>query len=418
MSTNINISVGDNKLLDQARLQQNASRQAQLEKEANKRLEAQATDARTKANANQGLDTNGNLLTGVTTPAPIIDRRPAANRQASGLGLLFIPDQTYNTQYTIPATSKTKTYAQFTDLSLFNNAEYLPSQQFNVSVQGGPQTSGALTSAEKQVQPFSNNNTYGYLATASNGPPFGVGVNRVAGESPTDQVDYLILKNQQGAIVIAETKIKAKDIDSITTECLLKIGASPDGVGSENNSTTISVQTTIYDQGSALNSFPVAKTVYFQNQLEWSSLNNGTGTGTANYTGVCIATNGYSSASTGNIRSAPGRPNVSFNEWVHFAWVKTKTEVRFYLKGQLISSFVFGNFPTTLNGQQSNLTNGTSDYISPIIQVYIDFYSAVSNQPASGPFGYVPCAAHGIRITNKALYTGNFIPPATITTLA
>jgi hypothetical protein len=80
MSTNINISVGDNKLLDQARLQQNASRQAQLQKEANKRLEAQATDARTKELAALGLDANGSPLTGSRFQVPQIERKPAANR--------------------------------------------------------------------------------------------------------------------------------------------------------------------------------------------------------------------------------------------------------------------------------------------------------------------------------------------------
>ena len=84
MSTYINISVGDNKLLEQARQQQAASRQAQLEKEANQRLEAQATEERTKALATKGLDANGNPLLGTSSPQPEVDRRPAANRQGYG----------------------------------------------------------------------------------------------------------------------------------------------------------------------------------------------------------------------------------------------------------------------------------------------------------------------------------------------
>ena len=80
MSTNINISVGDNKLLEQARLQQAASRQVQLEREASQRLEAQASAERTKALATQGLDANGNPLTGASFQAPQVERRPAANR--------------------------------------------------------------------------------------------------------------------------------------------------------------------------------------------------------------------------------------------------------------------------------------------------------------------------------------------------
>jgi hypothetical protein len=81
MSTNINITVGDNGLLDRARQQQDASRQAQLNREAATQLEAQAIAARTAAFAAQGRDAGGNLITGTPFRQPQIDRRPAANRQ-------------------------------------------------------------------------------------------------------------------------------------------------------------------------------------------------------------------------------------------------------------------------------------------------------------------------------------------------
>jgi hypothetical protein len=80
VSTNINITVGDNALLDAAKLQQQANRQAQLNREASARLEAQATAARTAALATQGRDANGNLITGAPFTQPQIERRPAANR--------------------------------------------------------------------------------------------------------------------------------------------------------------------------------------------------------------------------------------------------------------------------------------------------------------------------------------------------
>lgn len=87
MSTNINITVGDNALLDAAKNNQTANRQNQLEREASKKLEAEATDARTKALASQRKDANGNPLYGVLTAKPNIDRRPAANRFGQGLNL-------------------------------------------------------------------------------------------------------------------------------------------------------------------------------------------------------------------------------------------------------------------------------------------------------------------------------------------
>jgi hypothetical protein len=81
VSTNINITVGDNALLDAAKLQQQANRQAQLNREASKRLEAQATAARTAALATQGRDANGNLISGAPFTQPQIERRPTANRR-------------------------------------------------------------------------------------------------------------------------------------------------------------------------------------------------------------------------------------------------------------------------------------------------------------------------------------------------
>ncbi len=88
MSTNINITVGGNALLDVAKQQQAANRQAQLNREASNRLEAQATAARTTALAAQGRDDNGNLITGALFTQPLIDRRPVANRAGEEFFLL------------------------------------------------------------------------------------------------------------------------------------------------------------------------------------------------------------------------------------------------------------------------------------------------------------------------------------------
>lgn len=93
MSTDINITVGDNALLDRAKQQQSANRQAQLNRENSTRLEAQATDERTKALAAQGKDANGNPLYGVSSAIPQIDRRPAANRQGDLSVLLLLADE-------------------------------------------------------------------------------------------------------------------------------------------------------------------------------------------------------------------------------------------------------------------------------------------------------------------------------------
>lgn len=91
MSTTINITIGDNRLIEISKLKQTANRQTQLEKEADTRVEAQATDARTKAKAAQGQDTNGNILTGTGVKLTQIDRRPIAVRLVDEY-LLLRPD--------------------------------------------------------------------------------------------------------------------------------------------------------------------------------------------------------------------------------------------------------------------------------------------------------------------------------------
>jgi hypothetical protein len=62
-----------------------ANRQAQLNREASTRLEAQATAARTTALATQGRDANGNPITGAFFTPTQIERRPAANRAPNNI---------------------------------------------------------------------------------------------------------------------------------------------------------------------------------------------------------------------------------------------------------------------------------------------------------------------------------------------
>ena len=101
MSTSINITVGNEGLLDRAKQQQAAGRQAQLNREASAQLEAEAITAlltnaksiasgaafnaaRTAAFAAQGRDAQGNLITAPSRIQPYIAPRPAANRRRKG----------------------------------------------------------------------------------------------------------------------------------------------------------------------------------------------------------------------------------------------------------------------------------------------------------------------------------------------
>lgn len=134
MSTNINISVGDNKLLDQVRLQQNASRQAQLDKEDRARLATAGATERTNALAARGFDATGNLLTGSPNQVPRLERRPAATR--TGLeSFTFAPSIQGETWVTSDATSYP---LQQTNLNLYTASQYAGAITYSPT--GGPST--------------------------------------------------------------------------------------------------------------------------------------------------------------------------------------------------------------------------------------------------------------------------------------
>ena len=83
MSTKINVTVDSGGLSDRAKQQQQAARQAQLEKERQQRIEEQGTEQRTAAQATQGRAADGTPLYSTGFKQPTSERRPAANRGES-----------------------------------------------------------------------------------------------------------------------------------------------------------------------------------------------------------------------------------------------------------------------------------------------------------------------------------------------
>lgn len=80
MTTQINITVDSGGLTDRAKQQQQAARQAQLEKERQQRIEAQGQKQRDDALASQGRAPDGSSLSNTNSTTPKIERRPAAQR--------------------------------------------------------------------------------------------------------------------------------------------------------------------------------------------------------------------------------------------------------------------------------------------------------------------------------------------------
>lgn len=83
MSTQINVTVGSGGLPDKAKQQQQAARQAQLEKERQRRIEAEGAAQRTTRLAAEGRNAQGQSLTGTPNAAPRLQDEPAAYRSVT-----------------------------------------------------------------------------------------------------------------------------------------------------------------------------------------------------------------------------------------------------------------------------------------------------------------------------------------------
>jgi hypothetical protein len=83
VSTQINVTVDSGGLRARAKQQQNAARQAQLERERTQLVEAEGRAQREAQRAAEGRGPDGQSLYGNPLEQPQIDRRPAANRTIS-----------------------------------------------------------------------------------------------------------------------------------------------------------------------------------------------------------------------------------------------------------------------------------------------------------------------------------------------
>ncbi|MFZ9959275.1 MAG: hypothetical protein ACO3GP_02690 [Candidatus Limnocylindrus sp.] len=95
MTTQINVTVGSGGLSDRAKQQQQAARQAQLEKERQQRVETQGQQQRTAKLEAAGKNPDGAPLYGTSSKEPEVDRRPAASRALTDSLLLKPKDPAY-----------------------------------------------------------------------------------------------------------------------------------------------------------------------------------------------------------------------------------------------------------------------------------------------------------------------------------
>jgi hypothetical protein len=397
MSTNINITVGGNVLLDVAKQQQAANRQAQLNREASNRLEAQATAARTTALAAQGRDANGNLITGAPLTQPKIDRRPAANRSDGPPNFLLVPHQDFvsnsvpkNTLAAKTKGIKNKSFFEF----LFSDPNFGRIGASAVFVpSGGP--GGA---------PF--------LQTPSGTPEVGF-YNAFVQFPVCDNANVLDVVDDYTApfrVLTSSGVVEPKQINKpvhklkeYTVEAYFKGDTSYPPIGTVAGRAEIGMNYNDYAGGGA---------TVIRALLEYNSFHD-FGPSSYLYSLYVLGFDGFEVQIFFNSYwlADPDGPNASMpsygyiwpellqpNAWYHLALVKTETSQSLYFQGTLIVS-VATDF--------SRLADLPDE---AVYSAYADF--------ESGGVEILRPSLSGFRFTPRVLYTGPFTPPASITSLA
>lgn len=147
MSTQINVTVGSGGLPDKAKQQQQAARQAQLEKERQRRIEAEGADKRNARLAADGRNVQGQSLTGTPNAAPRPQDEPAAFRSANDDYLMLLPSGGVQTGIPFPLSTYLDALGQWTPRwgNLINSNSIVYQQQ------GGPSNSPALSTGPDQT---------------------------------------------------------------------------------------------------------------------------------------------------------------------------------------------------------------------------------------------------------------------------
>lgn len=397
MSTNINITVGDNALLDRAKQQQAASRQAQLNREASTRLEAEATAVRTAAFAAQGRNANGTLITGAPFTQPQIDRRPAANRGDGPPSFLLVPRQDFvlNSvpKNTLAAKTKGINNKSFFEFLLSDpdfgrvgaSAVFVPSG----GPGGAPFLQAPLAIAESGF----------YNADVS----FPVCDNANVLDVIDDYTAPFRVLTSDGVVEPKQVKKPVHKLKNYTVEAYFRGDTSFPPIGSVAGRAQVEMGYTDYVGESAR---------VISAKLEYNPFHD---SGPSSYL-YSLYAQGYDGFEAEIFFGSywledPNGPNASMpsygyiwpellqpNAWYHLALVKTETSQSIYFQGTLVASVATDFSPL------ANLPDGA-------------VYSAQANL-ASGGVEILRPGLSGFRFTPRALYTGPFTPPVSITSLA
>jgi hypothetical protein len=388
MSTTINITVGDDALLNRAQQQQSANRQAQLEREATARLQKQATETKTDALAAAGKDAAGNSVSGSLTKAPQLERRPAANRRG-GSAFLLVPSADY-TSFGFEAKTKNIKATTFTNIiapaplgqtyTTFPRPEYVAT--------GGPADSSFLrTPAE-----FEGVSLLTYV------------VCDTPGTQGIRFINPLTILTSSGEKPAQQIKKPPHLLTSYTVECYLQANANGPVSGITSFLSMTEFFLSVVDVGGQgavqllTGEFACRPANGIPNSFSLRLIG-------ADRSGGTLILFGFDfEGSPVGTYVQPDRLN--FGGWYHIAYVRNKNVESFYFEGKLITTqttdlnFLSAIPKSALTRLLFALTTAKNDVdgrpINPIVQPGI----------------------HGFRFTPKALYSDDFVPPPKLTTLA
>lgn len=384
MSTNINIALGDEALLKRAKQQQNANRQAQLERDSTKSLSQQATASRTAALSAQGKDAAGNPVNGSLTKTPQLERRPAANR-LGGNGFNLVPSADY-TSFGFEALTRGIKATTFTNITASAVGSYTTSFRPEYVSIGGPANSSYLrTPVEPRGAVYFHELNYCVCNTPG-----------TQGIRFSDPIQIL---TSSGEVTAQQISKPLHKLTSYTVECYLQ--AAPEGPVSGLTNILCDTQFDVRVDPISGSLVRLARGFLVFNSVG------------VNANTFSLELRGANQVAKANVYfgyDPPVKPpgsyiwptTLDFGGWYHVAYVRNNNVESFYFEGQLVAT------------QTSDLSFVSAIPDSALTTVFIQFSTGefgVTANPILRP------GIHGFRFTNKALYSGNFVPPAKITAL-
>lgn len=425
MSTNINITVGDNALLDSAKANQVANRQTQLEREASQRLAAEATDARTKAQAAAGKDANGNSLYGVPITKPDIDRRPAATNNQVNTSMLLVPNPLAEGEDTLRVISRSTQTQLYFDPGYYANPAY---NRAGFLSGEGPNGADAAGYVAATLGPTYNAGGY-MLNIGRTGDPniYDYGGNEFL-YSTQVQLDGFAAYTPNPRV---PEKFKISKLSYWTVESWIRAGFN---VGQSNTQVSSIISGPGFDFGFSIgNQVNGPGNPYGNGPYSISALGV-YGVNYANPPSVGepvfgIGSPFYSSHTSWRVwigdskwvsRGDPNQivpsvvvPTINYGSWHHFAAVYSSGEYSFYFDGR----FLFTIALPLLAETSGEFYTAPLFYLIPWSELPIRIGAQVGSG-ANTEIDGGPAAFHGLRFTPRVLYSSNFTPPPTITTLA